>query len=151
MSNNLFKTAVQNNETVKFFLGKDEYFSRNRETHEHAYFAQTKGWVKKYIEEDPDKNLTVFINKLSEFLGTEESQENIESVIENILALAVLFSRNPIYFSSLNKSSVSILYSSIERYFSSLNLSQPEIDDLNIYKDRIIEIGCLKLSEQIKL
>ncbi|WP_369985191.1 hypothetical protein [Thalassolituus sp.] len=151
MSDNLFDAAVKKIETVKFFLGKDEYFSRNRETHEHAYFAQTKGWAKKYIEEDPNKNLAVFINKFSEFLKSKESKDNIQSVIENIYAVAVLFSSNPVYFKLLKKSSSSLLYSSVESYFYSITISEEEISGIRVYRDKISEAGCLKLSESIKL
>lgn len=149
MSKNLFKTSIEKNESIEFFLGKGTYFSRNRETHEHAYFAQVKGWVKKYIDENPDENILIFLKIFNDFMEDKRAIDNSTAVLESLLAVTVILKNNPNYFKKTPTKEINRTYYSIEKYFSSNTFNSEDLHDIFIYKKRIYELGCSTLSRKI--
>jgi hypothetical protein len=149
VSKNLFESSIEKNESIEFFLGEGKYFSRNRETHEHACYAQVKGWVKRYIDEDPDKNILIFLKAFNNFIISERAKSKVFYVLESLLAIAVISNKNPNYFKTTPAKEISKTYDSIENYFSSNTFNTEELNDIIIYKERISELGCKTLSKKI--
>lgn len=149
MSKNLFESSIEKNESIDFFLGEGTYFSRNRETHEHAYFAQVKGWVKQYIDKNPDENILIFLRAFNDFLKNKRSSENLAAALEPLLAITIISKKNPNYFKTTPAKEISKTYDSIENYFSSNTFNTEELNDIIIYKERISELGCKTLSKKI--
>lgn len=149
MSSNLFESSIEKNESIEFFLGEGKYFSRNRETHEHACYAQVKGWVKRYIDEDPDKNILIFLKAFNNFIISERAKSKVFYVLESLLAIAVISNKNPSYFEKISTEEVNYTIDLANKYFLLNIFNTEELNDIIIYKERISEIGCSILSKKI--
>lgn len=147
MINNLFEIAVENDEVDKFFLGEGRYLSMNRETNEHAYYAQVKGWGEKYISENPEVNTMVFVIGFVGFLKTGGAKGNLKSVLGALLAIVSIFEKNDRLLSEFKERAEDLVCGGVRSYFSSIGANE----NISLYRDRIAEIGCVKVAEAMKV
>lgn len=147
MINNLFETAVDNDEVDKFFLGEGRYLSMNRETNEHAYYAQVKGWGEKYINDNPKVNVIVFVGGFIDFLKTSGARNNLQSVLGGLLAIVTIFENDDKLLCEFKNKIEGLVCDAVKSYFGSVEGN----DKITLYRNRIEEIGCSKIADSMKV
>lgn len=152
MTKNLFQRSIENHETIDFFLGNDNYFARNRETHGHSYVTHITGWVKEYIEENPKKNLNIFIHELSDFFGkVVNSRDTMHASLSILFGLSISISKHYYNINDIDKSELERLYSNLADYLKKYKKTDRDINLMNLYADRIESMECATIAEIIRL
>jgi len=149
-SENLFEKALSRGEVEDFFLGRGEYFSRDRESHEHDYSSFILGWVRKFIEKDPENNLNIFFDKLTKFLEKSYGNSDLYKPIISILyKVSVSIKREYYSLTNVRENLLAQFYQALKNYFESISLSNEAQKDVGLYSDAIRKNKCNSISDNI--
>lgn len=117
MTLNLFKMAVDKNETNEFFLGKGKYFLLNREDGSHSYLMQDSTAGAAFIKMNP-ANVGVFIESLSCFIDRSSSLvDNVDAVWQSIVSLVSIIDSGVVSLDDIISASNGKLESAIKNAY----------------------------------
>ncbi|APR66244.1 MAG: hypothetical protein ACI9NA_000297 [Gammaproteobacteria bacterium] len=152
MNKNLFIKALNRNETKDFFLGNGNYFSRNRESHNHDYVLFITGWVKKYIDISPKENLGTFFSALTDLIDDIDCQKNsLTAVLSILLGISISIRKQHYQMSDINPEIAHKFLITLKKHFLICKFSQEEKEKIKLYSDRIRENKCDKIADAISL
>ncbi|SBT16039.1 hypothetical protein MGA5115_00113 [Marinomonas gallaica] len=85
---NLFRKAVDADETEMFFKGQGRYFVRDPDWGEHVYAAHYSGWVSDFVADSHTKK-ELFISLFDKFVSNlKATDEDLEHFFGNLSAIA---------------------------------------------------------------
>jgi len=130
---NLFEKAIEKDETINFFSGKDAYFVRDPDWGEHVYGAHLSGWAASFCKNSKEKEEIFNDHFISFFNQLETSQEGLNHLLGNLNAYISLRERSFFNTTSLfNKDSKEIKV--IRDYISKLKKTEVYNNNLDYIK-----------------